>query len=46
MSKSSEVYFNVIEGHSSVIDDNDTNGERGISFAQEESEIAYENIIE
>ena len=44
---SSEVYFNVLEGNSSVVGDNETEGEHVIvSVAQEESEIAYENIIE
>lgn len=44
---SSEVYFNVLEGNSSVVEDNETEGDRVIvSVAQEESEIAYENIIE
>ena len=44
---SSEVCFNVLEGHSSVVGDNDTEGERVIvSVAQEESEIAYESIID
>ena len=41
--------FNVIEGHSSVVGDNDAEGDRTICAQgqqQEESEIAYENIIE
>ena len=37
----------MLEGHSSVVGDNETDGDRIIaSVAQEESEIAYENIIE
>ena len=45
---SSEVCFNVLEGHSSVAGDNDTEGERVIvgGVAQEESEVAYESLIE
>ena len=37
----------MLEGNSSVVEDNETEGDRVIvSVAQEESEIAYENIIE
>ena len=45
---SSEVFFNVLEGHSSVAGDNDIEDARVISITQEieGSEIAYDSIIE
>ena len=45
---SSEVFFNVLEGHSSLVYDNDTEDARVISITQEieGSEIAYDSIIE